>query len=112
MFAADASNGRRVGPRVLPWERTAGSSCICPCPMDYLSALVVEAVETVDRRRDDRERDRDFLADQSDWRPADIEEVRRAYEEARGSWTGCDWHTQFGDSGRDLNGLTPTDAEN
>jgi hypothetical protein len=24
---------------------------ICPCPMDYLAALLVEAVETVDRRR-------------------------------------------------------------
>src|SRR5579872_633649 len=27
------------------------SSC-CPCPMDYLAVLVVEAVEAVDRRRD------------------------------------------------------------
>jgi hypothetical protein len=26
-------------------------SSICPCPMDYLSALIVEAVETVDARR-------------------------------------------------------------
>src|SRR6266568_439667 len=25
-------------------------SAICPCPMDYLAALVVEAVETVDER--------------------------------------------------------------
>jgi hypothetical protein len=26
-------------------------SSICPCPMDYLSALVIEAVEAVDQRR-------------------------------------------------------------
>jgi hypothetical protein len=25
---------------------------ICPCPMDYLSVLLVQAVETVDRRRE------------------------------------------------------------
>jgi hypothetical protein len=25
---------------------------ICPCPMDYLAVLVVQAVETVDRRRE------------------------------------------------------------
>ena len=25
---------------------------ICPCPMDYLAVLLVEAVETVDRRRE------------------------------------------------------------
>jgi hypothetical protein len=27
----------------------------CPCPMDYLAVLLVEAVETVDRRREQRE---------------------------------------------------------
>jgi hypothetical protein len=27
-------------------------SSICPCPMDYLGALLVEAVETVDERKD------------------------------------------------------------
>lgn len=25
---------------------------VCPCPMDYLAVLLVEAVETVDRRRE------------------------------------------------------------
>ena len=86
-------------------------SSICPCPMDYLSALVVEAVETVGKRRDDRERERDFLANRSARRPTDIEEICQAYEEARGTWTGCDWHTQFGNSSLDLNGLTLADAE-
>ena len=26
-------------------------SSICPCPMDYLAVLLVQAIETVDRRR-------------------------------------------------------------
>jgi hypothetical protein len=26
-------------------------SCGCPCPMDYLSVLLVQAIETVDQRR-------------------------------------------------------------
>src|SRR5262249_13675917 len=37
-------------------------SSICPCPMDYLAALVVEAVETVDRRRAGRAALHHFLA--------------------------------------------------
>jgi hypothetical protein len=27
----------------------------CPCPMDYLAVLLVQAVETVDRRREEAE---------------------------------------------------------
>lgn len=30
-------------------------SSICPCPMDYLNVLLVEAIETVDKRRAQRE---------------------------------------------------------
>jgi hypothetical protein len=86
-------------------------SSICPCPMDYLSALVVEAVENVEKRREDRTREQEFLANRFAQRPADIGAIRQAFEDARGTWTGCDWHTQFGDSGLDLNGLTPEDAE-
>jgi hypothetical protein len=26
----------------------------CPCPMDYLLVLLVESIETVDRRREER----------------------------------------------------------
>ena len=29
-------------------------SSVCPCPMDYLAVLLVEAVEEVDRRRRER----------------------------------------------------------
>jgi hypothetical protein len=35
----------------------------CPCPMDYLAVLLVDAIETVDRRRAQRERERPFVAD-------------------------------------------------
>jgi hypothetical protein len=31
------------------------NSTICPCPMDYLAVLLVEAVETVDQRRKEQE---------------------------------------------------------
>jgi hypothetical protein len=31
-------------------------SDICPCPMDYLAVLLVEAVEMVDQRRKEAER--------------------------------------------------------
>jgi len=30
-------------------------SSVCPCPMDYLAVLLVEAVETVDRRHEEEE---------------------------------------------------------
>jgi hypothetical protein len=84
-------------------------SSVCPCPMDYLAVLVVQAVETVDQRRAasrgavrikggvaqagenvDKERNDRFA-------PAiDVEEVRRVYQEATGTWTGCDWPTVYG----------------
>jgi hypothetical protein len=28
-------------------------SSVCPCPMDYLAVLLVQAVETIDKRRED-----------------------------------------------------------
>jgi len=30
-------------------------SSICPCPMDYLSVLLVQAVETVDKRHEEKD---------------------------------------------------------
>lgn len=72
-------------------------SSICPCPMDYLSGLIVEAVETVDRRHD-----------RTDEVPGPVgagcSDLERAYREASGSWRGCDWHTHFGKTGLDLCG--------
>jgi hypothetical protein len=39
-----------------------------------------------------------------------VEAVEKAYAQARGTWTGCDWPTSFGDSGLDLNGITSGQA--
>ena len=45
---------------------------VCPCPMDYLSVLIVQAVETVDQRREQRERRRRFVAVLPDVAEADL----------------------------------------
>jgi len=37
--------------------------------------------------------------------------IRRAYEQAAGAWTGCDWPTRFGRDGLDLNGWTAEKAQ-
>jgi hypothetical protein len=77
-------------------------SSSCPCPMDYLSVLIVEAVETVDQRRRRYELCKTWRKDE---KVPDLQAVRRAYEQAAATWTGCDWPTHFGKSGLDLNGM-------
>ncbi|HVK13563.1 MAG TPA: hypothetical protein VM597_32755 [Gemmataceae bacterium] len=42
--------------------------------------------------------------------PNALDQVRRAYHRAEGTWTGCDWPTSFGDTGLDLNGITAHQA--
>jgi hypothetical protein len=86
-------------------------SSICPCPMDYLAVLIVDAVERVDERRGRREKGRQCLAGLPAGHQAGIPEVCRAYEEGAGAWVGCDWPTTFGATGLDLNGWTADDAE-
>lgn len=81
-------------------------SSICPCPMDYLAALIVQAVETVDQRRNRSAEEGEFTEPES----VTLEEIERAFEEAAGSWTGCDWPTQFGKTGLNLNGWTTAQA--
>lgn len=83
----------------------------CPCPMDTLTLLVVEAVEAVDARKGRRERGRKFLAQLPAGTEAVLEEVDRAYEEAVNGWTGCDWLTHFGTARLNLQGHTAADAE-
>lgn len=85
-------------------------SDICPCPMDYLLALIVEAVETVDERR----RQGRLTNGHKAWparKRATLMEIEQAFKEAKGTWTGCDWPTHFGSSGLDLNGWTSAKAE-
>ena len=86
-------------------------SSICPCPMDYLATLVVEAVESVDQRREHRVHEGEFLAEQAAGNPIEMDEIRRAYAEATGTWTRCDWPTHFGKNGLSLNGLASIEAE-
>ena len=83
----------------------------CPCPMDYLLVLVVEAVEAVDARRERRQRRLQRLRlPKGDKDKAEITEIRELYQEARGTWTGCDWQTSFGKLGLDLKGWTAVRA--
>jgi hypothetical protein len=83
-------------------------SAICPCPMDYLAGLLVEAVETVDERKRERGERRPTGPPPE---PTPLEEVYRAYEAGTGTWTGCDWTTAFGKCRLDLNGVRADDAE-
>jgi len=83
----------------------------CPCPMDYLAVLVVQAVETVDERRGPR------LALGLPGLPwpeedeANLDTISRAYAEATGKWVGCDWPTRFGCTSLNLKDWTAEDAE-
>ena len=42
---------------------------------------------------------------------ADVQGIVRAYEEAAGAWTGCDWPTRFGKGGLDLDGWSTAEAQ-
>jgi hypothetical protein len=86
-------------------------SSICPCPMDYLALLVVEAVEAMDERRGRREKGLQFLASLPETNKAGITEICQAYKQGAGTWVGCDWSTRFGTTQLDLNGWTHTEAE-
>jgi len=82
----------------------------CPCPMDTLSVLLVEAVEAVDKRRQQRARGHQLILGLPGSDRPDMEEVVRAFEDAAGTWTGCDWPTAFGPARLDLQGCTAAEA--
>jgi hypothetical protein len=86
-----------------------GSDC-CPCPMNCLVALVVQAVESVDKCRARQEKGKKLAAGLPGEDRPDPAEVTRVYQRAAGTWTRCDWPTSFGGSGLDLNGWTPARA--
>jgi hypothetical protein len=83
---------------------------VCPCPMDYLSTLIVEAVERVDRRRDLRDQANRFIGSLPEFDEIGLEEIESVYENATGAWIGCDWPTQFGLEGLNLQGMTSAQA--
>lgn len=84
------------------------SSC-CPCPMDELIYLVVNAVETVDERRAERQQEPPCVGDMTVNEP-EIEAIEQCYREATGQWTGCDWPMKIGPSGLDVEGMTAAQA--
>jgi hypothetical protein len=83
----------------------------CPCPMDTLALLVVQAIEDVDQRRQRRQRGRGLIENLPPTEEPGIEAVLCAYKEAVGTWTGCDWPTVFGPAGLDLEGVSAAEAE-
>jgi hypothetical protein len=83
----------------------------CPCPMDSLAVLVVEAIEAVDRRRQRRGHGQEVVETLPGRDRSDLAEVTRAYEAAAGTWVGCDWPTTFGPAALDLQGWTAAEAE-
>jgi hypothetical protein len=62
----------------------------CPCPMDFLSELIVEAVEEVEERRELWELVRSRLTHRARPRRVPVAEMCRDYEEATGTCIGCD----------------------
>jgi hypothetical protein len=107
----------RIAPYLENDRKKICESCalhhsdFCPCPMDTLAVLVVEAVEAVRDRHHTRDRRGQVVASLAGGHRPDVEEVARAYEEATGTWTGCDWPTAFGRARLDLQGLTAAEAE-
>jgi len=78
--------------------------------MDSLAVLVIQAIEAVDQRHERRERGRALVAGLPGHDQPDMEDVTRAYEEATGTWTGCDWPTVFGAAGLNLEGWSAEEA--
>jgi hypothetical protein len=79
--------------------------------MDYLASLVVEAVETVDQRHETRDQERPFVPVPTNESSDEMEEIRAAFAQGRGTWTRCDWPTHFGNTALNLNGLTWIEAD-
>ncbi len=107
-----------IAPYVANNRDTICTSCpyhndtsFCPCPMDSLAVLVVQAIEVVDQRLERKAQGRAFVDNLPGHERPDMEAVAQAYAEAAGTWTGCDWPTVFGSASLDLEGWTAAEAE-
>ena len=115
--AVHDAHGRWMGPYSDSTERHVCEHCpardgsACPCPMDQLLVLVVQAVEAVDARRARRAEGLRVAAALPGRKKADVQGIVRAFDEAVGTWAGCDWPTRFGKAGLDLDGWSAAEAE-
>jgi hypothetical protein len=115
--AVHDAHGHWMGPYCDSTERHVCEHCpihdtsACPCPMDQLLVLVVQAVEVVDARRGRRAEALQLAATLPGREKPDVQGIIRAFEEAAGTWTGCDWPTRFGKAGLDLEGWSAAEAQ-
>jgi hypothetical protein len=63
---------------------------VCPCPMDYLSVLVVEAVEAAEGRLEQWEHVRNPMHGPKKPNKVPVAKLCAAYEAATGTCLGCD----------------------
>ena len=85
-------------------------SSICPCPMDQLVFLVVQAVTAVDERHEAEAAEEADIGETAVEGPPTLEAIVHLYEQTTGRWIGCDWPTSFGRDRLDLNGVASATA--
>lgn len=106
-----------MGPYLDSTRQKVCQSCVflhhdcCPCPMDSLATLVVQAIEAVDERHRRQRRGKTLVENLPPTEEPGIDGVLRAYTEAAGTWTCCDWPTVFGPAGLNLKGVSAIEAE-
>jgi hypothetical protein len=97
----------------------------CPCPMDQLALLVVQAIEAVDARHPERPAAVkaapavEPVAERPPCRPAPegpdegavLQEIIQACAEAAGTWTGCDWPALLAPGGLSVQGWSAAEAQ-
>jgi hypothetical protein len=85
-------------------------SSFCPCPMETLVVLLVEAIEAVDARRGARGPSGSPPLPFAEPIP-NADDLSTIFREAADDWIGCDWHTAFGPLRLDLKGMSSVAAE-
>jgi hypothetical protein len=107
----------RMGPYLNNTRHKVCENCAflhqdcCPCPMDSLALLVVQAIEAVDERREQQQRGVALIENLPAVEEPGSELIQSAYKDAAGTWTGCDWPTVFGQAGLDLKDVSTSEAE-
>lgn len=113
----EVQHDERIEPYRQSKEKFVCSRCAylhsgyCPCPLDYWYAPIIQAIETVDKRRERHACGHRFVVGLPRRVGDELTAIADAYERAVGTWRGCDWPTQFGNGDLDLNGWTAAEAE-